>query len=212
MASDRTFHQHAAYWAEMFAARILARDNLHLSPKHVSRAAALRLKRGIAALEAYLRRLLFLLALQLEHGLKPDTHERPIYALKPRKYQTRTCFKSFPNRGIEQDVSTFFAASKWRARRAPKPVPLAPLLRRLRDVRALLADPMARARRLAYHLSRQRPGLCFAPGPAGAVRGRDGTDLSANYVALGHAIGEASRARPPPLGPVKRPPPRIRML
>ena len=212
MQPNQPFHQHAAYWAEMFAAKILARDGLHLSPSHVSRAAALRLKQGIAALEAYLRRLLFLLALQLEHGLKPDTKERPIYARKPHTNHTRTGFKSFAFRGIDPDFPTFSENAKWRERRAPKPVPLAPLLQRLREVRALLADPAARARRLAYHLSRKQPGPMLAPGPHDAVRNRYGTEFSALYTSIGHAIGQASRARPPPIGPVLRPPPRIRTL
>lgn len=70
MASDQTFYKNAAHLAELFAAKVLSRDNLHLGPREVSRAAVLRLKQGILALEAYLRRVLFLLALQFEHDRK----------------------------------------------------------------------------------------------------------------------------------------------
>lgn len=212
MQPAQSFHQHAARWAEMFAAKILARDGLHLSPRYVSRAAALRLKQGIAALEAYLRRLLFLLALQIEHGLKPDTQERVIYARRSRKNHRRTGFRALPFSGIDFDFSTFSENAEWGTRQAAKPVRLGPLLQRLKNVRALLADPVARARRLAFHLSRKQPGPLLAPGASGMVRGRDGTEFAATYRALAQAIGEASRARPPPLGPVLRARPRIRTL
>lgn len=212
MASDQTFYKNAAHWAELFAAKVLSRDNLHLGPREVSRAAALRLKQGIMALEAYLRRVLFLLALQFEHDLKPDTKERPIYARPPRKTRAKRGFNALPFRGIQPDFSTFSSHSKW-AERAPKrPVHLAPLLVRFSTVMDLLKNPEVRARRLAYHLSRKQAGPMLAPGDHNAVRNRHGTEFSTIYTLLGHDIGEASRARPPPIGPVLRPPPRIRVL
>lgn len=103
----------------------------------------------------------------------------------------------------------FSANARWSERRAPKPVPLAPLLQRLQIVRALLADPAARARRLAYHLSRKQAGPLLAPGVHEAVRNRYRTEFSTLYTSNGHAIGQASRARPPPIGLVLRPHPEL---
>jgi hypothetical protein len=212
MSLNPSLYQTAAHYAEMFAAKILARDNLYLSPREVSRAAALRLKQGIMALEAYLRRLLFVLALHIEHELKPDTKERPIYARAPRKRGQKASFKTLPYWGIEPDFSTIFEHKKWADRQPPKPVPLAPLLKRLAEVRDILKNPEARARRLAYHLARKQSGPLLAPRAHDAVRNRYGTEFSAIYTAMSAEIGEMSRARPPPIGPVLRPPPRIRRL
>jgi len=212
MSLNPSLYKTASHWAEMFAAKILARDNLYLSPREVSRAAALRLKQGIMALEAYLRRLLFVLALTLKHDLKPDTIERPIYARGSCKTRTKSSFKSLPFWGIEPDFSTFSSASNWTDRKPPKPIPIAPLLARLGEVCDILKNPEARARRLAYHLARKQSGPLLAPGDHNAVRNRYGTEFSSIYTLMGHEIGEMSRARPPPIGPVLRPPPRIRTL
>ena len=212
MSLNPGLYKTAAHFAQLFAAKILARDNLHLSPREVSRAAALRLKQGIVALEAYLRRLLFVLALHIEHELKPDTKERPIYARAPRKRGPKSKFKTLPYRGIQPDFSTFSCSSRWAGRQPPKPVPLAPLLKRLAEVRDILNNPEARARRLAYHLARRQSGPLLAPCAHNAVRNRHGTEFSAIYTAMSAEIGELSRARPPPIGPVLRPPPRIRRL
>ncbi|MEO0983092.1 MAG: hypothetical protein AAFX03_10620, partial [Pseudomonadota bacterium] len=54
---------------------VLTRDDAHLAPKVITKAAAKRLRRGIRALEAFVRRVLILLALELEPGLKPSDKE-----------------------------------------------------------------------------------------------------------------------------------------
>ncbi|MEL8055756.1 MAG: hypothetical protein AAGK66_06360, partial [Pseudomonadota bacterium] len=91
-------------------------------------------------------------------------------------------------------------------------VPARPLIEQMKALRTLMANPDARARKLAWTLARRRPGLMLAPGAHDAVKNRHGTEVSATYTAMGHAILQLSRARPPPLGPVPRPPPRIRVL
>ncbi|MEM6666142.1 MAG: hypothetical protein AAF638_07035, partial [Pseudomonadota bacterium] len=48
---------------------VTARDELYLRPSVLTRVAARRFRSGLKSLAAYLRRLILLLALQMEHGL-----------------------------------------------------------------------------------------------------------------------------------------------
>jgi len=87
------------------------------------------------------------------------------------------------------------------------------LLARLAALKKLVDAPEARARRLAFHLARRRPGPVLAPVFAGRSRGQPfTTETSAVFEALPTAIIAASRSRPPPLGPRPRAGPRARWL
>lgn len=199
-------------------ARVLSRDDGHLAPETLTRAAAARLRSGIRALEAWLRRVILCLALQLEPTLQPDRSEyvkldRPRRLAPPRPRlrmfaDGRLLFagERFPRGGLP--------ASGPRAGLArPDTIWAAPLLARLAALRPLIEAPDARARRLAFHLARRRPGPLPVPGARGAVRPRQfGTEASALYDALAPAILMASRARPPPIGPRPRAGPRIRLI
>ena len=193
------------------AAEVEARDDLHLKPRFLTKAAAGRLKAGLRALEAYIRRLLFAFALYLEPDLKPDQTWRP---RQPRKAQSRySRFRLIiPDRPLPDLLLYKPARDPWADRPLSDrgPVPAAPLLQRLQHVRKILNAPEAFARRLAFCLARRRPGLLAPPGfGRPGIPRRYGTEVSALYDALGHAILETSRARPPPLGPVPKPGPRI---
>ncbi|MEM1391003.1 MAG: hypothetical protein AAGG45_07960 [Pseudomonadota bacterium] len=206
---------HAAIWAQRYADKVMAKDDLHLSPALISKAVAARLKQAIRAMEAYLRRMLVLLALSLEPGLKPDMRERPVRPSKRSQSTPTFTFRTFPKAGIDFALSSHFEALKARPRTpntGRTPVPARPLLERLSQLRALIEAPQARARKLAWALARRRPGLMLAPGHHEAVKPRYGTEFSTTYTLMGHAILKLSRARPPPIGPVPRPPPRIRVL
>ncbi len=196
----------------LLLARVWTRDDLHLGPALISQAAARRLKAGLRALEAYLRRVLFLLALSFEAGLSAANHPRIIYARAPRKASLVSRFRLFVG---EQALPDSWSDS-WRGASSIPQKPLvftAPYLARLRDLRGLLKAPEARARRLAWSLARRRPGLLLAPDAGDVlVPRRYGTEVSAHYASLGPAIIEASRARPPPLGAVPLAGPRIRRL
>ena len=190
-------------------ARLLSRDGLNLRPALLSQAAARRLRAGLRALAAFLRRVLIVLALGLEPGLKLRGAVRrprrrralsPVFALQ---------FRVFVGEGAWPASGFDFA----RAPRRNGPVLAAPLLAQLAALGALLSDPQARARRLAFHLARERPGPLLAPQIGRAcLPTRFGTELSALYHGLAAEIAEASRARPPPLGPLAWPGPRIRSL
>ena len=89
----------------------------------------------------------------------------------------------------------------------------APLLARLFELCRLIEDPQARARRLAFHLARRRPGPLLAPDLATSrMPARFGTEISALYAGFASAIARLSQARPPPLGPLPIFPPRIRAV
>jgi hypothetical protein len=221
MDTRDAFLQTSCEYAGQIVLRVLSRDDAHLSPARFSRAAAKRFAAGLRALEAYLRRLILLLALQMEHDLCDTGETRPIFGHVPRpprvplgqrKARAFIIFNrqhDFPDH-LGDDWTT-------QARLSGGPrgdgVPAAPFLARLSMLSDLAKDPRARARRLAWHIARRRPGPILMPDlNRGRVPRRYGTEISASYDADGHAIGEASRARPPPIGAVIRPPPRIRRL
>jgi len=196
----------------LLVARVLSRDSLHLGPSLTSPAAARRLKAGLRALEAYLRRVLILLALQLEPGLPRDTRPRTIYARAPRKPAERPHFRLLT---AQRDFTPFTASDANSTQSIPQKSAIlaAPYLTRLRTLKSLLDAPTARARRLAFHLARRRPGPILAPDAVGTnLPRRYGTEVSAIYAGLAQAILNASRTRPPPLGPMPREGPRIRLL
>ncbi|MEM1036278.1 MAG: hypothetical protein AAGI14_05915 [Pseudomonadota bacterium] len=206
-------------WAQRYADAVIARDNLHLAPALISKAAARRVRRGIKAIEAYLRRVLLLLALQIEPELARENRARPIYGRKgPRRAAKRPLLslKAFPKEGIDfalsDKIMDLQASNRGACSPHPTPVPARPYLARIAALRELMNDPYTRARRLAWHIARRRPGFLLAPGAQDAVRNRYGTEFSALYTAMGAGIPARSRARPPPLGPAPRPPPRIRVL
>ncbi len=193
--------------------RVLARDHLQLVPDRISKAASARVRAGIRILESWLRRLLILMALALEPGLRPRPGEHVLtrdWREKLSKTTKRSHFQIFRD-APEADFAALDDPWRARAERPPGPVPAKWLLQRLSALKALLDNPEPRARRLAWSLARHRPGVLLAP-QGRAVPARWGTEPSALYSAMGFAISETSRARPPPLGPRPRAGPRIRRI
>lgn len=193
-------------------ARVLTRDDLHLAPAAITRATAARLRSGIRAIEAYLRRVLLLMALQIEPGLKAARRARPV-----RHGPRLSTPQSHTFRALEKEN----APPDWAALTLPRRtadalprgtlIPSAPLLARLSVLKILIDAPDARARRLAWYLARRRPGPLLAPGTHRLAQ-LWGTEIGALYTAMAPQILRAGYARPPPLGPAPRPPPRIRLL
>ena len=162
-------------------------------------------------MEAYVRRVLMLLALEFEHTLIFDNSERP-RQMGPRKPSQKTIsIPIFERCAPRNDL--FFEGDFKRPKRDFKTVNPAPLLDRLRALKDLLRDPEKRARRLALHMARRKEGMLLPPDPSGtALRNRDGLEVSTIYKFMFQDIMERSRARPPPIGPRPWPPPRIRTL
>ncbi|MEM7493033.1 MAG: hypothetical protein AAF296_06590, partial [Pseudomonadota bacterium] len=107
---------HAAQWAQRYGDKVIAKDALHLSPELISKAVAARLKQAIRAMEAYLRRMLVLLALSLEPDLNPDTRARPVRPSKRIQTTPSFAFRTFPKAGIDFALSSRFEALKHRPR------------------------------------------------------------------------------------------------
>jgi len=210
MSLGPDFFQHLAAQGAALHARVLSRDDAHLRPDRLSKAAAGRLRSGIAALESWLRRVILLMALVLEPGLVANG--RPW----TRTHRIRL--------GRRPAGLRIFKDSRWPGQRpfpargdtrgdGPRAVWAAPLLARLAALKALLDAPEARARRLAFHLARRKPGPLRARPCRGAASGRPfSTEAGTLHDAMAAAIWERSRARPPPLGPAIRAGPRIRSL
>lgn len=210
MAMDAHICPDAGRWGLGLLARVRARDDLHLGPALLSPAAARRVGAGLMAVAAYLRRLIIMLALQMEAGLAPHTRPYVKTGRAPRADLNRDGLRLF------MSGQAFPAHAAW-IDMAPShrsgPQCAAPFLARLRVFEALLKAPQARARRLAFYLARRRPGPIAPPGfGRPGLPPRYGTEVSAIYHGLGVAILQAGRARPPPLGPTLRAGPRIRPL
>ena len=195
-------------------------------PRRAPRAVARRLLAGIRLIEAYLRRVLIVLALELEHGLvdRPGQEKR---AKSRRCFDPRPVFRvlvdrfmSAPDRDRIEDLHDELKRERrWRAPPAPVPVYMGRLYRRLQLLTAIADDPMQRARRLAWTIARRHPGWLPVPDPdlrvPGPVRRLWSTEAGLTFSALAHDIRIRSRSRPPPLAPL--PPaasdgPRVRLL
>ncbi len=195
----------------LLAANVISRDNLNLGPTAISLAAAARLRRGLRAMHAYLRRVVILMALQFEPHLTLDN--RPL----PRRSDTRKFRRPAPSipilRNDRPRNDRLFESPFTAPGNAATIIDPAPLISHFRTLKKLLAAPEDRARRLAFHLARRKTGLILPPDLYSAlIRNRDGTEVSALYRVMARDIQARSRERPPPIGPRPRPPPRIRRL
>lgn len=196
--------------ADSLFARVFSRDGLHFSPERISQAAAARLRAGLKLLTAYLARLITLMALAIEPELTyRETDER-----RPRE---RSCRPRFSLRLFAPDRPFNTSGLAALGERTPPShsdgsVPATPLLIRLAHLRALIENPLPRARARAFHLARRLPGLLLAPKPGVIIGPRWGTGPSALHSAMGPAILNASRERPPPLPPPKPARPTITLL
>jgi hypothetical protein len=181
-------------------------------PQYASKAIAARFRRGIRIVEAYLRRVLILMALEIEPTLVDA--RRPLFRPKERKWRMPSVrFSVLSGRNIDLDDrarAAFEAADRERRWRRPvpltgrEPVKMGALYRRLDWLKALAANPVRRARRLAVDLARRRPGPIVAPDWRLRLPQRWGTEVSMTYTLLGHKVFELSRSRPPPQPPPQR--------
>lgn len=203
--------------AQQMGARLLdtivVRDQLHLAPEKLRPGAAARVRRGIRQLQAYLRRVILLLALKLERTLPAD---RPcaVYGRLPSRKTSDRALKLL--RGFMPLARRTALAGR---RGAPLPfwqkgahVPAHELLMRLNALRALLGAPEKTARRAAWYLARRRPGTVAARLLPGGLPGRVGTEVSASFDAMDAMIAEACLSRPQHRGAPPRPPPRVRVV
>ena len=183
-----------------------------------TRAAAQRLVAGLRLAEAYLRRVLLVMALELEPSLvdTPQPQARPRNSTtKPKAVVACAAFKVFVKvPALPEDILTklrqgdFSRTQPSEDHAQPKPIYIGRLQARLDNLAKIASDPLSRARRLAFHLARVRHGPMFEPdrhvrpsNSLGRLRRLWNTETSATFDAIGMDIRTKSRARPPPLPP-----------
>ena len=188
-------------------AMVWTRDDLHLRPDFATRAVAERMRQGIRLVEAYLRRLLLIMALELEQTLvdppKPPLgrpHGKPVPVRPPRFVVQDLRYSPFTGQ-VAATLEQARQARRDRPRHPPQPVPMACLYQRLVFLAGIAANPLKRATRLAWHLARSHEGLLLAPDHALRIPGRWGTEVSMTFRLMGHDVLALSRKRPPMLEP-----------
>jgi hypothetical protein len=192
--------------AQSLVAKVNTRDNLHLRPDWARKAVAERLAGGLRLLRAFLRRLIILMALELEwtlvdkrgemkrpHGRKkatPSSAGFSIRGLDPPKPSPwlNACGPKF-----KPVVRTGYAG--------PVDIDMTHLYAQLDFLSGVAANPMAKAKRLAFHLARTYPYMIIPPDGPKRIAGRWGTEVSACYDVMHFNIMTQSRNRPPPLPP-----------
>jgi hypothetical protein len=190
------------------------RDNLYLKrPDFAARAAARRLASSLRYIEAYLRRVLVVIALEIEPMLVDDRGpmRRP-HGKKANKALTKPpCFTVLNGYGpplsetvINRLEARADACKPHSDQLMPQPVAMERLYLRLDHLAAIVRDPLARAKRLAFHLARSKEGPIVTSDPAIRPPSHWKTDARATFVALGYDMTARSMKRPPPLGPRRR--------
>ena len=200
-------------------AKVMARDGLIQRPAFASKAVLSRLRTGVRALEAFLRRVLILMALDMEHDLVaidrpenlaraktlPPRVHKPVFVIYPASYDAAPT--DFGDRFSGKNTRADAPICHRDAITSPPPVvPIGHWLDRLYHLHAIANDPIAKARRLAFSLARSRHGILMPPPEHPRRLRRWGTEPSAIYDAMGFQIMQKSRSRPPPLPPPRRGP------
>jgi hypothetical protein len=191
--------------------QVRARDNVYLDrPAFGARGMARRLAAGLRLVEAYLRRVLLVMALELEPTLVDVRGPMRRPHGRKRKAQAGPHFCILP-KDLPPSDATLLAFERckdnlmWLCKGVPpQPVALGRLYQRLDQLTAIVTDPLARAQRLAFYLARTKEGPILAPDPTLRPPGSWGTEARASFVALEHEIVTRSRNRPPPLRPPRR--------
>lgn len=195
--------------------RVMARDGLTLRPRFASKAISARLRVGVAALEAYLRRVLILMALEIEHELVavvwPENLARAKAKLPRVKAFSLRIYPTDTNAGPPhfEPVYSYENATSVDNHDATRPsivVPIGHWLDRLDYLYALAKAPTAKARRLAFSLARSHHGILMAPYVPPRRLHHWGREVSALSDAMAFQIMTKSRLRPPPLPPPRRGP------
>jgi hypothetical protein len=191
--------------AQSLADAIWVRDNVYLRPALARKAVAARLASGLIVLRSYVRRLIILIALKLEWDLvdKRGPMKRP-HGRKSVSVPAKLSLSYFdadkPSPWLNSDGPQFKPVVKSDGSK-PLPVAMAGLYAQLDFLASVAANPLPKAKRLAFILARRREGIIMAPMGPKRLAGRWGTQIRAIYDSLAPAIVMQSRNRPPPLPP-----------
>jgi hypothetical protein len=198
--------------AQSLVAAVTTRDNLHLRPALARQSVAARLRSGMIVLRAFLRRLIILIALEMEWSLV-DTRG-PMKRPHGRKSKSSAGFSlgGLDTQGVSPwlnangpEFKPVFKNADAHRNFAPVEINMAKLYAQLDFLAGIAANPAAKAKRLAFHLARtydyNKQGIIIAPAGPKRIAGRWGTEVRASYDAIAAAIMTRSRNRPPPLPP-----------
>ncbi len=215
MPFDFTPHKYVLTLAMVIHGKILGRDGLMYRPTWGTKAIAGRMRTGLRAMTAFLRRILILMALQMEPDLVHIQRPEPMPRRKGKKVFRVPSFRLqiYPTQ-YYRPLPDFFDPSPWDTPRYKAPivrqhqtqVSMSALFNQLDHLCAIAKDPLAKAKRLSFALARSRPGIIFAPLENNVTMRRWGLEPSAMYDAMGYRIGHNSATRPPPLPPFRRGP------
>ena len=198
---------------QSLAAAVNTRDNLHLRPPVAYKSVAMRLASGLRVLRAFLRRLIILIALDMEWSLVDTRGEMK----RPHGRKSVSSSTGLSLKGLDADK-----ASPWlygggphsksadkQGHSTPIPIDMAKLYAQLDFLAGIAANPIAKAKRLAFHLARTQHGIIMAPEGPKRLAGRWGTNVRASFDAMAASIMTQSRDRPPPLPPPRTHSPRL---
>jgi hypothetical protein len=194
--------------AKSLAIAVNARDSVYLRPALARKAVAVRLASGLRVLRAFLRRLIILIALDMEWTLVDTRGEMK----RPHGRKSAASLSSkFSLKGLDTDKPSPWLNNEPTLRKPetgatqafnpPVQVDMTKLYAQLDFLSKIAANPAAKAKRLAFHLARNYQGIIIAPQGPKRFAGRWGTQVSASFDAMAGAIITQSRMRPPPLAP-----------
>jgi hypothetical protein len=220
MSFSLTPHIFALAQAVQLHAQVIGQRDLLGRPEFVMRAVAARLRTGVRALEAFLRRVLILMALEMEADLVVAPQVENLAREKGgRKLRVTKPFLQIyngPARPLSVDFKHGFDASSACSGASDLPTPAATLppilvpiskwLAQLDYLHAIATDPIAKARRVAFSLARRRHGILMAPPSPPHLLRQCGNDIFVTFDAMAFQIMQKSRLRPPPLPPPRRGP------
>ena len=192
---------------QSLVAAVNTRDNLHLRPASACKAVAVRLAGGLRVLRAFLRRLIILIALDLEWGLVDTRGEMKRPHGRKSASSSRPSLKGLDaakvSPWLKSDGPQLNTLQDKQAHNTPVQIDMAKLYAQLDFLAGIAANPDAGAKRLAFHLARTQQGIIMAPEGPGRIAGRWGTQVRASYDSMAASIITQSRNRPPPLMPLR---------
>jgi hypothetical protein len=187
-------------------------------PAFASQAVTRQVAAGLRLVEAYLRRVLIVMALEIEPSLvdaAAQDDSGPLPRPDGRKRASSSAgFRVLDDGRLPLREDWHLEVRDWHRPTAASRAPMAMgrLYRRLDQLAAIAADPLRRARRLAFHLARCRPGLILAPDIEMRPPLTWRPEAALGFNALAHEIINRSRNRPPPLPPPRRHGPSVIVL
>jgi hypothetical protein len=176
---------------------VLGASELLERPAFVRAAVAARLRKGVRALEAFLRRILILMALDIEPDLVAETQTENLARAKERKVRAKKAsLRIFPT---PSEAHTFDFQQRFGAPRPselpphaaalpPVTVPIGRWLRQLDYLQTIIKDPVAKAKRLAFCLAQRHHGLLMAPDQNRRVMRGCGTEPNSIFDAMAFQI------------------------